>query len=143
MVVGVGRVTWSEVLTTAVPSDRNSMVWLPHWWDFSSSRTPDDPGGVERFGLVLHAGHGQLPGLVQRLGEVGQLHVLARRAQRLAQSAMGDVVDAGPHDQALGEVAGLHQRPEVLARQVGGERLARACSDGTPRSRPSPPSPRR
>ena len=84
----------------------------------------DDASRVELAGLVLHAGHGQLPGLVEGLGEVGKLHVLADRTQRLGELAMGDVVHAGPHHQALGHVARLHERPEVLAREIGGEGLA-------------------
>ena len=46
--------------------------------------------------------------------------------------AVGDVVDAGAHDQALGHVAGLHERPEVLTREVGGERLAELVAVGDP-----------
>src|SRR5450756_357698 len=48
MVVGVGSVTSFDVLTTAVPRERNSMVWLPHWWDFSSRRTPTMPDAPSR-----------------------------------------------------------------------------------------------
>jgi hypothetical protein len=40
---------------------------------------------------------------------------------------VGDVVDAGAHDHAERRVAGPDQRPEVLAGQVGGERLASCC----------------
>ncbi len=98
-----GGMVWSpSVLATAVPNDRNSMVWSPHMWVFSSSPDPDDPGGLQGVGLVLHPGHGQLPRLVEGLGEVGELHVLSGAPQRLAQSPMGDVVNAGPHDQTRG-----------------------------------------
>src|SRR5664280_1546118 len=90
----------------------------------------DDARGTELVGLVLHPGHGQLAGLVQCLGEVGELYVLPGRAERLPDSPVGDVVDAGPHDQALGNVTGLHQRPEVLAREVRGEGLAELVAMG-------------
>jgi hypothetical protein len=43
---------------------------------------------------------------------------------------MGDVVHAGAHDQALGDVTGLHEGPEVLAREVGGEGLAQLVAVG-------------
>ena len=43
IVIGLGSVTSPVVLVTAVPSARNSMVWEPHWCDFSSRRTPTIP----------------------------------------------------------------------------------------------------
>ena len=52
------------------------------------------------------------------------LDVPADVADHRAHPLVGDVVDAGPHDHAQGGVAGPDQRPEVLAGQVGGERLA-------------------
>ena len=36
---------------------------------------PDDPLATKLPGLFLHAGHGQLPGFVEGLGEVGEFRV--------------------------------------------------------------------
>jgi hypothetical protein len=91
-----------------------------------------DPRCAKGLGLVLHPGHGQLPGFVQRLGEVGELGVLADRPERLAEAPVGDVVDAGPHDQALGDMPGLHDGPEVLAGEVRGEGLPELVAVGLP-----------
>ena len=84
----------------------------------------DDPLRLERLGLGLHALHRQLARVVERLGEVRQLDVLARLLHRLEHAAVRDVVDAGAHDHADRAVAGAQQRPEVLAGEVARERAA-------------------
>src|ERR1700722_7505630 len=84
----------------------------------------DDALGVEFLCLVLYTGHRQLTGVVEGLGELLELDVASDVADDRAHPLVGDVVDARPHDQAQGRVARPDQRPEVLAGQVGGERLA-------------------
>ncbi|HEY6491904.1 MAG TPA: hypothetical protein VIZ43_01420 [Trebonia sp.] len=83
----------------------------------------DDALGVQFLGLRLHAGHGQLAGVVQGLGELLDLDVAAEVTEDRAHALVRDVVDAGAHDHAERGVAGPDERPEVLAGQVRGERL--------------------
>ena len=54
----------------------------------------------------------------------GQLDVLPHGAEGLGELAVRDVEDAGSHHQSLGYVTRLHERPEVLPREVRGEGLA-------------------
>src|SRR6266576_3177634 len=84
---------------------------------------PDDPLRVQRLGLGLHAAHRQLPGVVEGLGELLDLHVAADVAEHAAQLLVGDVVDARAHHHAQRSVTGPDEGPEILPRQVGGERL--------------------
>ena len=100
----------------------------------------DDALGLDGLGLGLHPLHRQLARVVERLGEVLHLDVLADLREPAAQALVGDVVDAAPHAHADRPVAGLEQRPEVLAREVARERapvgraveLAAAVLDGRP-----------
>ena len=112
---------------TAVPIAKNSVVCPPQRCAVRQQLHPDDALGVQRLGLGLHPAHRQLAGVVERLGELRQLDVLPDVAHRLPEPLVGDVVDAGAHHHAERRVAGLDQRPEVLAGQVGGERLVRGC----------------
>ena len=73
------------------------------------------PSAFSCIGLGLHAVHRQLPRVVERLGVVLHLDVLADGAERLAEALVGDVVDTGAHHQAERAIAGLEQGPEVLA----------------------------
>ncbi len=82
----------------------------------------DQPAGLKRLSLGLHATHGELTGVVQRLREVRHLHVATDLPHRLHHALAGDVVDAVAHHQADGAVAGAQQGRKVLAAEVGGER---------------------
>src|SRR5579862_1871382 len=90
----------------------------------------DDSRRAELVRLVLHPRHCQLARLVERLSEVGELDVSTDAPHRLPEAAVGDVVHAGPHHEAERHVTGLHQDPEVLARQVRGERFPLAVAVG-------------
>jgi ABC-type multidrug transport system fused ATPase/permease subunit len=83
----------------------------------------DDALRVQRLGLGLHPGHRQFTGVVERLGELLDLHVAADVAHLGAELLVRDVIHARPHDHAERRVPGPDQRPEILAGQVGGERL--------------------
>src|SRR4051794_32893799 len=76
-------------------------------------------------GLVLHPFHRELAGGVESLGEVGQLDVAPRGRHALEHAAVSNVVDAVAQHQRYWSLAGLQQRPEVLAGQVRSERLTR------------------
>src|SRR5438094_1359405 len=89
-------------------------------------RHADDALGPELAGLLLHAAHGELAGLVDGLGEVGHLDVLAHVVEPGTEPLISDVVDAGPHHQRERPVTGLDQGPEVVPGQVRSERPA-AC----------------
>ncbi len=87
-------------------------------------RDADDPLGLERLGLGLHALHRQLAGVVERLREVRHLGVAADPPHPAAEALVGDVVDARPHHEPERPVAGRDQRVEVLAGEVARERAA-------------------
>ena len=53
-----------------------------------------------------------------------QLDVASGLRHRLEHAAVGDVVDAAAHHHPHRAVAGAQQRPEILAREVAGERPA-------------------
>src|SRR5665213_2340590 len=71
---------------------------------------------AELGGLFLHAGHGQLAGVVHGLGELGQLLALAP----LPGLDTG-VVDRRAHHEAEGVEAHLLDEEELVDREVGGE----------------------
>src|ERR1700677_1117248 len=87
----------------------------------------DDAGCPHRRGLSLHAGQRQLTGLVDALGELHHLLVLAGLAQRLHDALVGDVVHAGTEHECHGYRAGCQQPEEVLRGQVRGKRTAVGC----------------
>ena len=87
---------------TAVPTAKNSIVWLPQPWLFSWSLTSTMPehAVADLLGLLLHALHRQLARVVERLGVLLELDVLTGLLERLHHPAVGDVVDAATHHHA-------------------------------------------
>ena len=90
---------------------RNSVACSPHTWFPTSTVTPTMPGrpGLGRLGL--HPRQRQLAGLVDTLGELEHLLILAHLAQRLHDALVGDVVHArGPPPVIAGDcgVAGYY-----------------------------------
>ena len=77
---------------------------------------PDHPVGAELGRLFLHAGHGQLAGVVHGLGELGQLLALAP-----ASGLDAGVVDRRAHHEAQWVEPDLLDEQELVDRQVGGE----------------------
>src|SRR5579863_4417815 len=92
---------------TAVPTAMNSAMSLPN---------SDDAVRVQFVGLGLHPAHGQLAGVVHRLGQDVELLVPAPPADLQA-----DVVDRAAQHQAERPEAGLADQQELVHRQVGGE----------------------
>src|SRR3984957_242993 len=84
----------------------------------------DDAFGLGRRRLELHALDRDLARLVERGGEVLELDVAADGADAGEQAAMSDVIDATAHHHLDRTIAGVKQRPEILARQVRRERAA-------------------
>ena len=80
----VGRsMTWSSRSgRTAVPMAKNSVVCPPQVWRLAQLHA-DDALGLQCLGLGLHPAHRQLAGVVQRLGELRDLHVAADVADLL------------------------------------------------------------
>ena len=87
-------------------------------------RDADDAGRAGLLGLGLHPGQRQLAGLVDALGELRHLLILARLAQRLHDALVGDVVDAGAEHERHRDRSRGQQPEEVLCRQIRGERPA-------------------
>src|SRR5207247_4138914 len=77
---------------------------------------PDDAVGAELVGLLLHARHRQLAGVVHGLGE--DVHLLVLVPVRLLEA---DVVDRAPDDEAEWVEAGLLHEQELPHREVGRE----------------------
>jgi hypothetical protein len=96
---------------TAVPmamnSARSAADVEPH---------PDDAVGAQLVGLLLHPRHGQLTGVVHRLGE--DVHLLVLVPVRLLEA---DVVDRAADDEAERVEPGLLHEQELPHRQIGGE----------------------
>ena len=109
---------------TAVPMAKNSVGVRAPGVAVLPELDTDDALGVQFLRLGLHPAHGQLAGIVEGLGELLDLHVPADVADLAAELLVRDVVHARPHHHAERRVAGPDQRPEVLAGQVRGERLA-------------------
>src|SRR6185437_3793192 len=82
----------------------------------------DDAAGLQLVGLALHPLHRQLACLVQRLGEVRHLDVLAHLLERGEHPLTGDVVDAVAHHQTDRSIPRPQKLGEVLPAQVAGER---------------------
>jgi hypothetical protein len=76
----------------------------------------DDAVGLQRVGLGLHPGHGQLTRVVHGLGEHVKLLVGAPPAY-----LQSDVVDGAAQDQAERPEPGLADQQELIDRQVGRE----------------------
>ena len=81
---------------------------------------PDDAVRPERVGLGLHPSHRQLAGVVHRLRERLELHVLAPPADLEA-----DVVDARAEHEAERAEPGFPHEEELVHTQVGGEQCPR------------------
>ena len=143
----VGRsMTWSSRSgRTAVPIAKNSVVCDPHCVRVLPQLDRHDPLGVQFLRLGLHPAHRQLACVVQGLRELLDLDVAPDVADHPAESLVRHVVDARAHDHVEGRVARPDQRPEVLAGQIGRERLALVVEPGPRYGRvppaPAPPSP--
>ncbi len=94
----------------------------------------DDPVGAELVGLLLHARHRQLAGLVHRLRE--DVHLLALLPLGLLEA---DVVDRAADHKAQRLEAGLPDQQELVHGQVAGEQAGtvllrgeRCPASGTP-----------
>ncbi len=122
--VGGGISCVSLVGMTAVPTEKYSMTCAAPAVVALGELDADDALGLERLALGLHALHGQLARVVERLGEVLHLGVAPDALQPRAQALVGDVVDAGAHDHPDRPVAGREQRVEVLAGEITRERAA-------------------
>ena len=72
-------------------------------------------------GLGLHTLHRQFARVVESLGIIGHLYVLANLFEPLSYALTGDMIDTVAHDHADGPVTGAQQGPEILAGEVGGE----------------------
>ncbi len=107
MSAGSSIVCSAFVGTIAVPTAKNSITCEPQPWLRSLQLDADDALGLDRLGLGLHALHRQLARVVERLGEVRQLDVLAdlpeppaasrggRRGRRRCPCTMPDRAVAG------------------------------------------------
>src|SRR5580693_2512234 len=84
----------------------------------------DDAGRLGCGRLGLHPRQRQLAGLVDALGELHHLLILADLAQRLQHALVCDVIHAGAEHEGDWHRAGRQQPEEVLRRQVGGEGAA-------------------
>jgi hypothetical protein len=87
----------------------------------------DDPVRAERVGLGLHAGHRELAGVVHRLAQLLEFHVLAPLS-----SLDAHMVDAGAEDEADGPESRLPDEEELVHRQVGGEQPRAAVREAGP-----------
>ena len=90
-----------------------------------------DAVGAELVGLLLHARHGQLAGVVHGLRE--HVHLLVLVPVRLLEA---DVVDRAADDEAERVEAGLLDEQELAHGQVGREQAA-PCSGRGGRGRPT------
>ncbi len=108
--------------TIAVPTAKNSITCEPQPCERSCSCTPTIPSALELLRFLLHPLHRELASVVERLGEVRHLDVLAHLTHRGHHPLVGDVVDARAHHEADRPMARGEQRPEVLTGEVARER---------------------
>src|SRR5258708_551362 len=86
----------------------------------------DDTLRIQAKSFRLHTLHSQFARIIESLGVVGHLNVLADLLHPLAYTLLGNVVDTVTHYHAHGPVTGLEQGPEILTGKVRGEGHA-AC----------------
>src|SRR5260370_3471346 len=90
----------------------------------------DDALRSQADGLGLHALHRQFAGIVEGLGIIGHLHVLADLLEPLPHALVRNMVDAVAHDHTYRTVPGAQYSPKILPGEVRGQPPTTAIPTG-------------